>query len=59
MFFRQLTKMLSPNFNSIKVQLKPQTEHGFDGSFLFQFHKGTIKAKHRSMSKGSNFISIP
>ena len=31
------------NFNSIKVQLRPEENKGPDGEFIFQFHKGTIK----------------
>ena len=36
----------SPNdfdFNSIKVQLEPAHHHYSLSSFLFQFHKGTIR----------------
>ena len=48
------------NFNSIKVQLKLQTEKRYLLICLFQFHKGTIRTNGLLPSVGlrSNFNSI-
>ena len=52
--------MEKPNFNSIKVQLKRIDEPANDHIYLFQFHKGTIKAlgMQEDSLKGMNFNSI-
>ena len=36
-------KLLSENFNSIKVRLKLPPQNEYNGGLRFQFHKGTIK----------------
>ena len=52
--------MISCNFNSIKVQLKPPKGQALRKVLIFQFHKGTIKTV-RSVrpSVARSRISIP
>ena len=54
------TRIMLPNFNSIKVRLKPNVETLKGCASLFQFHKGTIKTRTaRDLSTcENNFNSI-
>ena len=51
--------MISCNFNSIKVQLKPPKGQALRKVLIFQFHKGTIKTKDYLDDIVNNGISIP
>ena len=47
------------NFNSIKVQLKPDSPSELAQKALFQFHKGTIKTTNNKKLVEQLQISIP
>ena len=51
--------MVRPNFNSIKVQLKPQPKKNKYYVPQFQFHKGTIKTRRSAIEIDVALISIP
>ena len=51
--------VLPLNFNSIKVRLKPDFFKKNNLPDKFQFHKGTIKTKWKSLSCAASQISIP
>ena len=47
------------DFNSIKVQLKLAKQMGASQGTIFQFHKGTIKARSYARECIDTLISIP
>ena len=55
----QGTLLYSPDFNSIKVRLKPSSAMVAYTTLLFQFHKGTIETLTRRAVITLSDISIP
>ena len=51
--------MAKYDFNSIKVQLEPNTTLSYCFDAEFQFHKGTIRTNYTHNNEEDNHISIP